>query len=154
MAGMETKLHAVINKPGVYDGFSANYSGAGFSGMNFKFHGMSEADFKAWVDKVKASGDDLSVSAYEALAKPSSDVPVHYYKSVAPDLYHDILNRCVGHAEPCMDKVMAMDHGHKATGGGAKSDEAKMADMPGMAHHGSGVAGKAAADSGAAAARD
>ena len=132
MAGMETKLHAVINKPGVYDGFSANYSGAGFSGMNFKFHGLSEADFKAWVDKVKAGGDELSVPTYEALAKPSSNDPVHYYKSVVPDLYHDILNRCVGHAEPCMDKVMAMDHGHKAEGGGG-ADE--MADMPGMAHH-------------------
>ena len=31
MPGMETKLHAVINKAGDYDGFSANYSGAGFS---------------------------------------------------------------------------------------------------------------------------
>src|SRR3546814_10389443 len=31
MPGMETQLHAVINKPGDYTGFSANYSGAGFS---------------------------------------------------------------------------------------------------------------------------
>ena len=35
MPGMETKLHAVINKPGEFEGFSANYSGAGFSGMRF-----------------------------------------------------------------------------------------------------------------------
>src|SRR3546814_14190438 len=40
MPGMETMLHAVINRPGVYDGFSANYSGAGFSGMRFQFHGQ------------------------------------------------------------------------------------------------------------------
>ncbi|MGC7986073.1 cytochrome ubiquinol oxidase subunit II, partial [Salmonella enterica] len=32
MPGMETKLHAVINEAGAYRGFSANYSGAGFSG--------------------------------------------------------------------------------------------------------------------------
>lgn len=31
MGGMQTKLHAVINKEGVYDGFSANFSGPGFS---------------------------------------------------------------------------------------------------------------------------
>jgi cytochrome o ubiquinol oxidase subunit 2 len=37
MPGMETKLHAVINQPGEYEGFSANYSGAGFSDMRFKF---------------------------------------------------------------------------------------------------------------------
>jgi cytochrome o ubiquinol oxidase subunit 2 len=42
MPGMETKLHAVINKAGVYDGFSANYSGAGFSHMRFKFHGLDQ----------------------------------------------------------------------------------------------------------------
>lgn len=44
MPGMETKLHAVINKPGEFEGFSANYSGAGFSGMRFKFHGLSNTD--------------------------------------------------------------------------------------------------------------
>ena len=36
MPGMETKLHAVLNKPGNFTGFSANYSGAGFSGMRWK----------------------------------------------------------------------------------------------------------------------
>ena len=35
MPGMQTQLHAVINRPGDYEGFSANYSGAGFSGMRF-----------------------------------------------------------------------------------------------------------------------
>ena len=33
MPGMETKLHAVLNRPGRFEGFSANYSGAGFSGI-------------------------------------------------------------------------------------------------------------------------
>src|SRR5690606_15198877 len=49
MPGMQTKLHAVINEPGTYKGFSANYSGAGFSGMNFQFHGMNDAEFEQWV---------------------------------------------------------------------------------------------------------
>jgi cytochrome o ubiquinol oxidase subunit II len=111
MAGMETKLHAVINKPGVYKGFSANYSGAGFSGMNFKFHGMTDADFNAWIQKVKSGGDDLSVPVYENLAKPSRYVPVHYYKSVAGNLYHDILNQCVGDSTKCMDAKMSMRTG-------------------------------------------
>ena len=53
MAGMETKLHAVINKPGVYEGFSANFSGDGFSHMNFKFHGLQQAAFDKWVEKVR-----------------------------------------------------------------------------------------------------
>jgi cytochrome o ubiquinol oxidase subunit 2 len=114
MAGMQTRLHAVINKPGTYEGISANYSGAGFSDMHFKFLGMSDADFKAWVEKVKTTGSDLSVAAYQEQAKPSENVPVQYYKSFAPNLYHDILNRCVGHAHPCMDQTMAPGQGHEA----------------------------------------
>ena len=64
MAGMETKLHAVINKPGEYEGFSANYSGAGFSGMRFAFHGLSAGDFDAWVQTVKSAGGNLSREEY------------------------------------------------------------------------------------------
>lgn len=52
MAGMETKLHAVINEEGVYDGFSGNYSGEGFSHMRFKFHGLSQDGFDTWVEDV------------------------------------------------------------------------------------------------------
>ncbi|MDE2087344.1 MAG: ubiquinol oxidase subunit II, partial [Xanthomonadaceae bacterium] len=40
MPGMQTVLHAVINKPGHYQGFSANYSGAGFTDMRFTFDGL------------------------------------------------------------------------------------------------------------------
>src|ERR1700712_1426696 len=64
MPGMETKLHAVMNKPGDYDGFSANYSGAGFSNMRFKFHGMSAADFDKWVQKAKATNQTLTRESY------------------------------------------------------------------------------------------
>ena len=57
MPGMETTLHAVINRPGVYDGFSSNYSGEGFSHMRFKFHGLPNDEFDRWVQQVKASGE-------------------------------------------------------------------------------------------------
>ena len=40
MPGMQSQLHAVMNVPGDYEGFSSNYSGAGFSGMRFRFHGL------------------------------------------------------------------------------------------------------------------
>src|SRR5690606_26934630 len=76
MAGMETKLHAVINKEGVYEGFSANYSGAGFSDMRFRFHGLSEQGFDAWVAKNRAQGEPLDREHYLALEQPSHDEPV------------------------------------------------------------------------------
>jgi hypothetical protein len=41
--------------------------------------------------------------------KPSIKDPVRRYGSVDPDLFHAILNRCVGADEICMDKLMSMD---------------------------------------------
>ncbi|RPE81547.1 ubiquinol oxidase subunit II [Vulcaniibacterium tengchongense] len=113
MPGMETKLHAVMNRPGEYVGFSANYSGAGFSGMRFRFHGLSAQDFERWVAKVRAGGDALERADYLRLEKPSEREPVRYYAQVSPGLYRAILNRCVDTAKMCMDEMMAID----ATGG-------------------------------------
>jgi cytochrome o ubiquinol oxidase subunit 2 len=94
MPGMQTELHAVMNHPGDYDGFSANYSGAGFSGMRFKFHGMSASDFARWVEKAKADGKVLGREDYLQLEQPSEREPVRRYATVATGLYDAILNRC------------------------------------------------------------
>ena len=110
MPGMETKLHAVINKPGEFEGFSANYSGAGFSGMRFKFHGLSNTDFDQWVQKVKAGKDgELTREQYKKLEAPSEREPVRHYAAVAPDLYDAILNLCVDRNKMCMKEMMAID---------------------------------------------
>jgi len=109
MPGMETKMHAVINQPGNYEGFSANYSGAGFSGMRFRFHGLSHADFEQWLQKAKADGKELSREAFMQLEKPSEREPVHHYATVANGLYDAILNRCVDNTKMCMNQMMAID---------------------------------------------
>lgn len=109
MPGMETKLHAVINKPGVYQGFSANYSGAGFSGMKFAFHGLSQTAYDKWVTKVKADGAALTRTGYLELERPSENVPVRYYNSVETGLYKAILNMCVEPGKMCMNEMMSID---------------------------------------------
>ncbi|MCA3184102.1 ubiquinol oxidase subunit II [Cupriavidus sp.] len=108
MPGMQTQLHAVINKPGEYEGLSANYSGAGFSHMRFKFHGMSNEDFDRWIQQAKSSGTPLSKDAYLKLAQPSESNPVQRYASVEPNLYKLILNRCV-EGGTCMADTMAQN---------------------------------------------
>ena len=109
MPGMETKLSAVINKPGEFDGFSANYSGHGFNGMRFKFHGMATADFDKWVESNKTSGKQLTRADYLVLEKPSEREPVQRYASVDASLYKAIVNRCVETNKMCMDDMMAID---------------------------------------------
>ncbi|MET3496884.1 ubiquinol oxidase subunit II [Variovorax boronicumulans] len=126
MPGMETKLHAVINKPGEFEGFSANYSGAGFSGMRFKFHGLSKGDFDQWVEKAKASKEgELTREGYTKLEVPSEREPVRHYASVASDLYDAILNRCVDRNKMCMKEMMAID----ADGGMGKPGAFNVATM-------------------------
>ena len=122
MPSMETKLHAVINKAGVYDGFSANYSGAGFSGMRFRFHGMSDTGFAAWVARNKAAGGLLDRARYIELEKPTEKVPVMRFAAVDPTLFDAAVGQCVKPGTPCMQDMMRMD----------KGDTAGMKHMPGM----------------------
>ncbi|KQC49381.1 cytochrome O ubiquinol oxidase [Candidatus Liberibacter solanacearum] len=114
MPGMETKLHAVMNREGAYSGFSANYSGKGFSHMRFTFHGKSEKGFDDWVAKVKRQGNCLDRQRYLVLEKPSEKDPVIYFSSVESGLYSAIMNFCVHPNKICMDEVMRIN----AMGGG------------------------------------
>jgi cytochrome o ubiquinol oxidase subunit II len=109
MPAMQTKLNAVINKAGVYEGFSANYSGAGFSGMRFAFHGVADADFEKWIAAAKAAGAALDRSAYLQLERPSENEPVRRYASVDATLFYAIVNMCVEPNKMCMSEMSAID---------------------------------------------
>lgn len=106
MPGMQTQIHAVINEPGDYFGVSGNYSGAGYSDMNFRFHGMSNADFDQWMAQLRASREGLDTVNYQQLSAPSIKDAVRYFSSVEADLYHRILNLCVEHGKMCMVDMM------------------------------------------------
>lgn len=137
MGGMETQLHAVINEAGEYEGFSANYSGAGYADMKFMFHGLSNEDYDAWIAKLKAEGQALDYDTYKALEAPSIADPVQYYSSVMPGLYDKIVNRCVDPGQLCMKDMMTSGHHgghgeseHEATEAEANA-EAAVETMPG-----------------------
>ena len=92
-------------RTGDFDGYSANYSGAGFSDMHFRLKGVDEAGFARWQQQAK-SGQALSLAAYRDLAKPSERVAVLRYSSVDSDLYRRILERCVEPGTPCTSEMM------------------------------------------------
>jgi cytochrome o ubiquinol oxidase subunit 2 len=109
MPGMETKLHGVINAPGEYKGFSANYSGDGFSDMRFAFRGLRDDQFNAWVAEARAGGRTLDRVAYLELARPSEKTPVMRFAGVQPHLWDQIVNMCVQPGKMCMGEMMAID---------------------------------------------
>lgn len=96
MAGMQTKLHLIANQNAEFDGISANYSGAGFTGMKFKAIATSQADFDAWVSDVKKAPKQLEKAEYEALSKPSQNNPVELYSSFTPNLFQTIVDKYEG----------------------------------------------------------
>eukprot|EP01034_Spumella_vulgaris_P014760 gene14760-18861_t len=120
MPGMQTRLHAVINKKGEYEGLSSNYSGDGFSHMRFKFHGLDQAGFDRWIARVKSNGTMLNRDAYLKLEKPSTKEPVRYFSSVEDGLFEAVLNMCVRPGQMCMRDMMHID---MMGGGGVESHE-------------------------------
>jgi len=91
MAGMQTRLHLLADKPGRFWGRNVQYSGSGFADQQFDAVAMSNEDFDAWVAKVKQSSQQLDASTYGQLVKPSADVPVTYYSGVEPNLFDKII---------------------------------------------------------------
>lgn len=93
MAGMQTQLNLMASETGTFRGRNTQYSGDGFPDQHFEASAMTEADFDAWVEKVKQSSNQLDTDTYEELAKPSSLHPVTYYSRVEPDLYLNIIKK-------------------------------------------------------------
>jgi len=95
MGGMTTHLHLLADEPGEYPGFSANFSGDGFSEMRFVVRSVPAGDFNAWLDQVRGSGSGLDDAGYAELAKPSKAVPPTTYRSVEPKLFERIIDQTV-----------------------------------------------------------
>lgn len=100
MSGMQTKLSLIANRTGVFDGFSANYSGGGFSDMKFKAIAMTGQEFADWTAKVKKSSSRLSSEAYKKLAMPSEKSPVEYFSAFDSQLYQGVLRETRGEVAP------------------------------------------------------
>jgi len=92
MGGMTTHLHLLADEPGEYPGFSAMFSGDGFSDMRFIAKAVPPGDFNSWLEQARATGSGLDEASYAELAKPSQNVPPTTYRSVEPKLFERILD--------------------------------------------------------------
>jgi len=91
MAGMTTRLNLEADRPGTYPGISAQFSGAGFSDMQFTVAAVAPGRFSTWVSAAKTGGAMLDAATYSRLAKPSQANPVATYGRVTPQLFETIV---------------------------------------------------------------
>jgi cytochrome o ubiquinol oxidase subunit 2 len=91
MNGMVTQLALQADRDGDYFGTSTQYSGDGFSGMNFVVHAVSAERYRAWVGEVRSGGQPLDRGRYMALAQQSHDARPLRFGEVAPGLFDAIV---------------------------------------------------------------
>jgi cytochrome o ubiquinol oxidase subunit 2 len=91
MYGMTTQLYLQADRPGIYHGLSAHFSGDGFSDMAFDLHAVTPEQFSAWATATSASGPVLDEAAYRNLLTQSQNVKPYTYRAVQRDLYGDIV---------------------------------------------------------------
>jgi cytochrome o ubiquinol oxidase subunit 2 len=87
MSGMTTRLSLLADRPGTYNGLSAQFSGDGFSDMRFEVAALDKTGFDDWVKAAKAGGGKLDDQSYAQLAAPSQNVAPKTYGDVAPHLF-------------------------------------------------------------------
>jgi cytochrome o ubiquinol oxidase subunit II len=95
MGGMTTHLSLLADEPGEYPGISANFSGDGFSDMQFIVRSVPAGDFNTWLEQARGAGSALDDAGYAQLAKPSKAVPSTTYRSVEPKLFDRIIDQTV-----------------------------------------------------------
>ena len=91
MPRMTTRLNLQANKPGVYDGRSAHFSGDGFPGMQFQVQALPADQFAMWAQGARGSALKLDGHGYAELSRPSSYVKPMTYGAVAPGLFDAIV---------------------------------------------------------------
>lgn len=90
MPGMVSQLHLQADTPARTWGVSAQYSGGGFSDMQFDVRSMASADFETWVASVRDEGPLLDQPAYVRLMQQSHDVPPSIFGNIDPHLFHAV----------------------------------------------------------------
>ena len=93
MPGMRTRDTFDAPVVGEYTGFGADFSGAGFSWMQFATHVVSQADFNAWVQKAASSPNQLSYAVFQKVAQPQVNVgaKVSYFSNPDPHLFDKVV---------------------------------------------------------------
>ena len=90
MPGMVSQLHLQADSPAETWGTSAQFSGDGFSDMQFQVRSVPQATFDSWAAGVRGAGPMLDEAAYGRLMQQSQDVPPSTFGSIDPGLFQAV----------------------------------------------------------------
>ena len=108
MPGMVSQLNLQADHPTQLWGTSAQFSGDGFSDMQFQVKSVPAADYQAWIAGAKRSGLVLDRAAYAGLAKQSQNVAPMAYRAVDPQLFGAVASLKIAPGpgpEPCTPQL-------------------------------------------------
>ncbi len=93
MPGMRTRQATLVSRDGRYHGFSAEFSGAGFSWMHYPVQVVSTADFHAWLQRAQAAPQQLDWAAFTRFAAPTVHLrgAPELFSKVQPGLFDAVV---------------------------------------------------------------
>ncbi len=93
MNGMDTKLHLIADKTGIFRGMSSNISGEGFADMNFLVYAVEEAVFMPTLMEKSNGKDSLTLTSYASLAEPNVLTEPQWYKAPDMTLFQSVIDK-------------------------------------------------------------
>jgi cytochrome o ubiquinol oxidase subunit 2 len=131
MAAMETKLHLIANETGEFPGMSSHYSGAGFAKMHFTAYSVTDAEYRQWLDQVRAGEQTLDKASFKALgeARNAEWYPVTYFGKTEEGLFDWVIAKHMGD-----NKHYGMKHSRRCRRCRCRHHEAHEGHAPSDAH--------------------
>jgi len=90
MPGMISQVHLQADAPAQTWGLSAQFSGDGFSDMQFDVRSLPASEFDGWVASVRGAGPVLDEAAYGQLVQQSQNVPPATFGAIDAQLFHAV----------------------------------------------------------------
>ncbi len=90
MPGMVSQLNLQADSSEQVWGTSAQFSGDGFSDMQFEVRSLPATEFEAWVATTRSAGPVLDQAAYTGLMNQTQRVPPSTYRAIDPQLFQAV----------------------------------------------------------------
>jgi cytochrome o ubiquinol oxidase subunit II len=90
MPGMVSQVHLQADGPAELWGISAQFSGDGFSDMQFQVKSLPAAEFETWAAGARSSGPMLDRAAYTGLMQQTERAPPTTFRAIDPTLFQDV----------------------------------------------------------------